>query len=80
MERHAVEVLLGSLLDKMALSGALEDNLVSSRIRGKGRVRAGGRQRKHLECSELRKRVGVGRTWEVSYRCVALEPWAGGSD
>lgn len=26
----------------MALSGALEDNLVSSRISGKGRVRAGG--------------------------------------
>lgn len=41
MERHAAKGLLGSLLDKMALSGALEDTLVSSRVRGKGGVRAG---------------------------------------
>lgn len=64
----------------MALSGALEDTLVSSRVRGKGGVRAGDQERKHLECSVLRKRVGVGHAWEVSYRCVALEPWAGDTD
>lgn len=60
----------------MALSGALEDNQVSSRIRGKGEVRAEGQAAEAPGILRVENRVGVGRTWELSYRCVTLEPWA----
>lgn len=66
VERHIAEGLPGSLLDKMALSGALEDNQVSSRITGKGGVRADGQPEEEPGVLRVETRWG----WGAHGRCL----------